>query len=147
MNVGRLALAAVTATVVDAVYGFTVYGTLLSSRFSALPNVYRQGDDAARHMAFIFVGTLVAALAAAYIYTKGYEGGSGLTEGLSFGFVIGLFAAGYAGIVNFATLNIDLTHGLVMAAAALVEWIIAGMVIGLIYKPAPRGEGVGAGRV
>ena len=60
MNVGRLALAAVAATIVDAVYGFVVYGTLLMSRFEALPAVYRQGADAQAHMAYIFCGTLLA---------------------------------------------------------------------------------------
>ena len=80
MNVGRLLAAAVVATVVDAVYGFVVYGTLLLSRFEALPAVYRQGADSQAHTPYIFCGTLLAMIAAAYIYTKGYEGGSGVGE-------------------------------------------------------------------
>ena len=136
MNVGRLLAAAVVATVVDAVYGFVVYGTLLLSRFEALPAVYRQGADSQAHTPYIFCGTLLAMIAAAYIYTKVYEGGSGVGEGLAFGIVMGLFAAGYAGIVNFATLNIPMSHGMTMAAAAFVEWVLAGLVIGASYKPA-----------
>jgi hypothetical protein len=133
---GRVVIAAVVATIVDAVYGFVVYGMLLASRFEALPAVYRQADTAPQYMPFIFVGTLLAMIAASYIYAKGYEGGSAVTEGIRFGVVIGLFAAGYASIVNYATLNIPTDHGLIMAVAAFVEWVLAGIVIGVMYKPA-----------
>jgi hypothetical protein len=136
MNAGRLVLAAVVATIVDGVYGFVVYGTLLAPSFAALPAVYRQADTAPAYMPFIFVGTFLAMLAASYIYTKGYEGGSAVKEGVGFGVAIGLFAAGYASIVNYATLNLPTGHGMTMAAAAFVEWILAGIVIALIYKPA-----------
>ena len=135
MNYGRLALAAVVATIVDAVYGFLVYGTLMQRQFAALPAVYRQPDTAATYMPFIFIGTFLAMLAATYIYAKGYEGGSGVREGLGFGAAIGSFAVGYTAIVNFATLNIDHRLGLHMALAAFAEWILAGIVIGLLYKP------------
>jgi hypothetical protein len=135
MNVGRLVMAAAAATVVDAVYGFVVYGTLLNPWFTGLPAVYRQADTAATYMPVLFGGMFLAMLAASYIYTKGFEGGSGLKEGFGFGVAIGLFAAAYASIVNFATLNIPAAMGLAMAAAAFVEWILAGIVIGLIYRP------------
>ena len=139
MNFGRIAIAAVVATIVDAVYGFLVYGTLLMSRFSALPGVYRQEDTAPSYMPVLFMGTFIAMLAATYIYSKGYEGGSALSEGLGFGVAIGIFAAGYASLVNLATLNIPADHGMIMAAAALLEWILAGIVIASVYKPVPRG--------
>ena len=41
MSVARIALAAVVATVVDAVYGFVVYGNVMTSEFGRYPNVYR----------------------------------------------------------------------------------------------------------
>ena len=137
MNFGRIGVAAVAATIVDAVYGYVVYGVLLMSSFSALPGVYRQADTAPAYMPVLFMGTFVAMLAASYIYSKGYEGGNPVSEGLGFGVAIGVFAAGYASLVNFATLNIPPHHGMFMAGAALVEWILAGLVIAHVYKPAP----------
>jgi hypothetical protein len=96
---------------------------------------------------FIFVGSFLAMLAASYIYAKGCEGGSAVKEGLGFGLAIGLFAAGYAAIINYATLNVPSEHGMTMAAAAVVEWILAGLVIALIYKPsATRVAGFGGPR-
>ena len=37
MNYARLGLAAVAATVVDAVYGYTVYGNIISNEFAKYP--------------------------------------------------------------------------------------------------------------
>jgi hypothetical protein len=136
MNYARLVLAAVAATIVDSVYGFIVYGTLLRTQFVAFSGVYRPDTEAVAYMPALFGGILVAALAASYIYAKGYEGGSGVAEGARFGAAIGLFAVGYATLVNFATINLTAPFTAVMAIAALVEWTINGIVIGLVYKPA-----------
>jgi hypothetical protein len=135
MNYGRLALAAVAATVVDMAYGFAVYGNALANQFGQHPGVYRPAADTS-YMPFLMAGVFVASLAAAYIYAKGYEGRGGIQEGLRFGAVLGLFALGYAGIVNYAVLNISAALGMSMAAAAFCEWLIVGTVIGLVYKPA-----------
>jgi hypothetical protein len=138
MNVGRLALAAVVATVVDAVYGFLVYGMLLTSQFAKYPGVYRSADDTS-HLPALFLGVLVAMFAASFVYAKGYEGGSGIPEGMRFGALVGLFVVGYVVAVNYATLNIGRRISLLMAVAAVVEWLIVGSVIGGIYKPSPSG--------
>ena len=135
MNYSRLALAAVAAFVVDAVYGFIVYGNILASQFAQHPGVYRPASDTS-YMPILFAGVLVAAFAATFIYAKGYEGGSGAQEGLRFGAVLDLFALGYTGIVNYAVINISATLGLSMAIAGFIEWIVVGLVIGLVYKPA-----------
>ncbi len=135
MNVSRLALAAVAATIADMAYGFAVYGNALTNQFAEHPGVYRPAADAS-YMPFLMLGVFVASLAASYMYAKGYEGRGGLGEGLRFGAVLGLFALGYAGIVNYAVLNISSTLGMCMACAAFVEWLLVGTVIGLVYKPA-----------
>jgi hypothetical protein len=135
MNVTRLALAAVAAFVVDAIYGSVVYGMLLMHHFGQYPGVYRPGSDTS-HMPVLFAGILIGAIAAAYIYAKGYEGGSGMAEGLRFGAALGVFVGGYVSLVDWAVLNIGRSLALRMAAAAFIEWVIIGVVIGLVYKPA-----------
>jgi len=134
MNYGRLALAAIAAWVVDGIYGFVVYGNVLTGEFSRYPAVYRQPGNAEAYMPFIFAGTLFAMLVASYVYAKGYEGGSGLQEGMRFGVLIGLLMVGYSAAVNYAILNIGRRLAGSMAIAALVEWTIAGIVIGAIYR-------------
>src|SRR4051812_26887168 len=95
MNMGRLALAAVAATMVDGIYGFVVFGNALASRFEAFPGVFRSAESGPAALPIMFCGILVGMFAVTYIYAKGYEGGSGLQEGLRFGLLIGIFAAGY----------------------------------------------------
>jgi uncharacterized membrane protein (GlpM family) len=137
MNYGRLAAAAVAATVVDACYGFLVYGMLLTSEFGRYPGVYRPNDAAGMaYLPLMFVGILIGMFAVVAIYAKGYEGGSGMMEGARFGALFGIFAVAFYVSVSYATLNIGRKLTAELAGAGLVEWIIAGIVIGLVYAPA-----------
>ena len=135
MNYGRLALAAAAAWIVDAVYGFIVYGNVLSSEFARYPGVYRPMESQGAYMPFLFAGILLAMFVASYIYAKGYEGGNGIQEGMRFGVLIGLLMIGYDGLVNYAILNVGRRLAGSTAIAGLVEWTIAGIVIGAVYKP------------
>ena len=136
MNYTRIVLAAVAATVVDAVYGFIVYGVLVATEFAHYPGVYRSNEVGMTYLPLMFVGILVGMLAAAMIYAKGYEGGSGVAEGARFGVLLGVFIAAVFAGVNYATLNVGRKVAVETAVAGLVEWTLAGVVIGLVYKPA-----------
>jgi len=134
MNWGRLLSAAAAATVADVVYGFLVYGMLLAPQFAKFPAVYRSAESGPGYLPLMFAGLFVAMLAASMMYAKGYEGGSGAAEGARFGALLGIFvAAAFAG-VNYAVLNIGRRISVMVAAAGFVEWLIIGMVIGLVYK-------------
>jgi hypothetical protein len=141
MNYTRLALAAVVAAIVDMVYGFAVYGTALTSEFARYPGVFRPIDEINAKIPFMLVGTLVAMFAVAYIYAKGYEGGSGIQEGLRFGVLIGLFAVGYIAVGNYVVMNVGRRLAASMAVAGFVEWVVVGMALGVVYKPAGKTSG------
>src|SRR5262245_24434561 len=125
MNYARLVAAAVAATVVDAVYGFVVYGQALAGFFSHYLGVYRPASDMS-HMPVLRAATFVGALAAAYIYAKGYEGGTGAAEGVRFGAAIGIFAGVYFGGVSWAVLNVGRDLGPVLIIAGVIEWFLVG---------------------
>jgi hypothetical protein len=135
MNTARLALAAVAATVADAVYGFAVYGTVLNGQFSAFPAVFRSAESGPAYLPGMFTGILVAMFAVTYIYAKGYDGGSGRQEGLRFGLLMAIVNAGYFVSVNYAILNIGFGVAVGMALAGLGEWLVIGGVIGAMYRP------------
>ena len=136
MNYGRLVLAAVVAMVVDLIYGFAVYGKALEGFMAVAPGVFRPVDAVTQHLPAMFGGTLLGMLAATAIYAKGYEGKSGLGEGLRFGLLIAIFAAGYFNIAGSAVMNYGLKLAAIMSVAAVGEWLIVGATIGLLYKPA-----------
>jgi hypothetical protein len=136
MNYARLALAAVAATVFDAVYGFAVYGTLLAPEFARYPNVYRTNEAGMAYLPLMFAGLFLAIVVVAVIYAKGYEGGSGIAEGVRFGLLLGVFVVLAFAAVNYATLNIGRRLAALVAAAGFVEWLVIGTIVGLVYQPA-----------
>ncbi len=137
MNYRRLVAAAVAGTVVDVVYGALVYGMLLGSQFARYPGVYRPPTAPPTFLATMFAGILVAMLVATAIYAKGYEGkGTGAAEGARFGFVLGLFAATYLNAVDYGTLKIGLRLPAYAWVAGVIEWVLVGIAIGAVYRPA-----------
>jgi hypothetical protein len=134
MNFSRVIAAGVAATVWDAIYGFCVYGLLLAPEFAKYPNVYRPNEVGQTFLPVMFAGILVAMVVAAVIYAKGYEGGSGAGEGARFGVLLAVFVVCVFTGVNYATLNINKKITLMLAAAGFFEWLVAGIVIGLVYK-------------
>lgn len=135
MNYGRLVLAAVVGLIVEVGYGFVVYGMLLAGVFAKYPALYRSAESGPGYLPLMFAGLFVAILAAAMMYAKGYEGGSGAAEGVRFGLLLGVFVAfAFAG-VNYGVLNIGRRLALYTALAGLVEWTLIGAAIGLVYKP------------
>ena len=136
MNYTRVALAAAAAWVADGIYGFVVYGNLLTAEFALYPGVFRPLEAMNAKMPFLFAGLLLSMVVAAFIYAKGYEGGAGVQEGARFGALVGLFLAGIA-LGNYAILNIGSRLAASLAIAGLVEWTIVGTVIGLVYRPLP----------
>ena len=139
MSYGRLVLAAVVATVVDAVYGYLVYGQVIGSEFARYPAIYRSSEVQTGYLPLMFVGILFAMLVASYLYAKGYEGGNGVQEGMRFGALMGLLIVGYVAGVDYATMNIGKRMAGYFALANLVEWIVIGVTIGFVYHPAAPG--------
>ena len=140
MNTTRLALAALAATVVDVIYGLAVYGTAMAGQFAAFPGVFRSAESGPAYLPVMFCGVLVGMFAATYIYAKGYEGGSGVREGVRFGLLMAIFNAGYIIGTDYGVLNIGRHLALAMALAGLGEWLLVGATIGLIYKSASAAE-------
>ena len=144
MNYTRIVVAAVVATVVDALYGFLVWGMVLNGEFARYPAVYRLGENQSA-LPLMLIGVLVAMFFASWIYAHGYEGRGGLTEGLRFGALMGLFIGAYNAGVNYGTLRIGKRMALTYGAGWIGEWLLVGLAIGLVYKAASRSARSAAG--
>ena len=135
MNNSRIALAAVAATIVFFICGFLIFGLLIGSDFAPYAAVYRSQAGMQQHAPVGIICSFVAMIVMSFIYAKGYEGGSGLLEGVRFGGLVGLFLACKCVADEYVTLNIGGKLASEMAAGVLVEMAIVGMVIGMVYKP------------
>ena len=82
------------------------------------------------------VGQLVFAYVFAWFYTLGYESGKkGLGQGLRFGFYVGLLLAASQNFVWYVVLPVPFVLNLGWLGAAFLDSVVAGAVVGFIYKP------------
>jgi hypothetical protein len=138
MNLVRIALATLGAFVAYMMLGGLMFALVpsLKVEFLKYPAVYRSQEGQMSHMPIGMAAMFVGMLALAAIYAIAYQGGPGLVEGARFGALIGLFAIGTFVVHNYVNLNIGLKLTLQQSAAYFFEWLVTGIVIGLIYRPA-----------
>ncbi len=123
-------IAALAAFVVLFVYGFAVYGILLASSVEgALEGIGRAEAPIWPY----FFRYAIMALVMAFIYPKGYEGGTPWLEGLRFGLLVGVLLAAAMALDFYALLPISGSAMLVMFIPELIGLSITGIVIGAIY--------------
>jgi hypothetical protein len=137
MNYARLALAGLGGFIAYFVIGGLSFALVPSLRteFLKYPSVYRTQEGIKSVMPAGMAAMFIAILALTVIYARLYRGGSGLAEGATFGALIGVFAIGSFVVHNYVNLNIGLKLTLQQSVAYFLEWLIVGIVIGLIYKP------------
>ena len=137
MNYSSLALAALGGTVASFAFGFLLFWLLpgLIKEGHKYPAVFRPKEEMMKVMPIGLVATFLSILVAAIIFAMIHQGGSGATEGVRFGVLIGIFVVCAFVLHNYVNLNIGLKLALGQAVAYFVQWTIIGIVIGLIYKP------------
>ena len=136
MNFTRIALATLGATVAYFALGTLAFGMgPLRNEFLKYPAVYRSQESMKAVFPAGIAGMVLAMLVLAVLYAMLYRGGPWLVAGARFGVLIGIFAVCAFVLHNYVNLNIGLRLTVGQAAAYLVEWIVVGIVICLIYRP------------
>jgi hypothetical protein len=135
MNYPRLVLAAVAALIVFFAWGFLTEGWLIRKDFAASAALYRTSDLQMKYMPFGLASVLVALFAAVVLYARWCGATSGAASGLQFGFLMGVMVACIHPISNLITTNMDIKLGLEIVVSNAIGWVLAGLVIGLVYKP------------
>lgn len=137
MNFTRIGLAALGGFVAYFVLGGLSFALVpsLKNEFMKYPNVYRSQDAMKSVMPAGMVAMFVGMLVLAVLYAMVYRGGSGVAEGAHFGALIVIFAICSFVAHNYVNLNIGLKLTVQQAVAYFFEWVVTGIVIGLIYRP------------
>jgi hypothetical protein len=136
MNYSRVALAGLGATVAYLALGFLLFAVLpLDNEVRQFPAVYRTPESMKRVVPVGMVALLLAMMALTTLYAFAFRGGSTVAQGVRFGFLVGVFAAGSFVLHNYVSLNIGLRLALLQAVAYFVQWVGSGVVIALIYRP------------
>jgi len=135
MNTKRWLLASVAVLVVMMVMEFLIHGVLLAGLYQKTASVWRSQAEMQRLMWIFWVGYLVFAPFFVLIYAKGYEKGK---TGLGQGFRFGLYLGGMLSVAHsygwYVILPIPLVLACYWFTAILVEFIVAGIVAGLVYR-------------
>jgi hypothetical protein len=137
MNVMRVVLAALGAFVAYFAAGGIMFVTMpwMKTEFKKYPAVYRSEEGIMKVMPAGMAAMFIAIAALAVIYAMSYHGGAGVVEGARFGALIGVFVIGAFTVHNFVNLNIGWKLTVEQSVAYFVEWLVVGIVIGLIYRP------------
>jgi hypothetical protein len=138
MNPGRIVVASLGAFVAYFAAGGLFFAAMpwLKNEFRKYPNVYRSQDSMKTVMPAGMAFMLLAIVALAILYAMLYKDGYGAVQGLQFGALIGVFAIGSFVVHNYVNLQIGLKLTVEQGIAYFVEWLLVGLVIGLIYRPA-----------
>ena len=137
MDYSRIALAGLGATVVYFALGFVLFAlTPLADEYRRFPAVYRTPQSMKGVAPVGMVGMLLSMIALAALYALTYRGGPPIAGGVRFGALVGIFSLGSFVLHNYVNLNIGLRLTLGQGVAYLVQWVVAGIMIALIYRPA-----------
>ncbi|MEX0976620.1 MAG: hypothetical protein WDZ50_05945 [Woeseia sp.] len=125
----------VAVFVVAQVIGYVVHQVLLADTYVALADAFRPQSELMGMMWMMTVGSVVSLWLFCYIFTRGYEG-KGISEGLRYGLLIGLFIAIPMAINQYVVYPVSSNLALIWAVTGVVGYIILGAVFAAIYKPA-----------
>lgn len=110
------------------VFYVLIFGSFITENFG---KIMRSPDD--YKLWAIVVAQFLQALFLAWIYPKGYKGGSPAKEGFMFGIAIGLLTSVPYVFYLWAQYPVKWQAAVVDGICMLVMTVIAGLVIGLIY--------------
>jgi hypothetical protein len=138
MNTMGVVLAALGAFVAYFVVGGVMFVAMpwMKTEFMKYPAMYRPSEGQMKNMPVAMVATLVAIVVLAVLDAMICHGGLGVVEGARFGALIRVFAIGTFTVHNFVNLNIGWKLTVEQSVAYFIQWVVVGIVIGVIYRPA-----------
>lgn len=113
---------------------WVIHGVLLKGIYQETASLWRTDEQMKSMCIWMFVGYFLLAKYFTFIYARGCEEG-GVAEGFRFGILAGLLLSS-GGFMWYAVLPISMALLWYWVAATMFEAIVAGMIVGAIYKKA-----------
>ena len=139
VNCKRLLLCCVVVWVLILLSDWLFHGLILKSMYAAEPSLWRTQAEMAAKQPWMLLGQLIMGVVFCLIFLGGYED-RGPAEGLRCGLLVGLFVAGSKFIV-YAVLPIAFNLAMAWVLGAIVQWLIVGVVVALLYRPVAKSCG------
>jgi len=132
MNWKRFLAASLVTYVVVQAMDFVINEVFMKSANESLKSLWRP-DMMSRMWVMYLIGVMVALLFT-YIFIKGREG-KGISEGVRYGIIIWLFVSVPMGASLWVLLPIPYMIVFRALLFGLLEMLVAGILVALIYKP------------
>jgi hypothetical protein len=118
------------------VLDFIVHGVILGSTYASM-TVWR--PDMMSKMWITHIITLIGSFFFAFIFSKGYEN-KGIGEGLRYGLYIGIWMSVGMAYGTYAMIAIPYSLALEWFLFGIVEYVIAGAVLAMVFGMKPKTE-------
>jgi hypothetical protein len=134
----KFVIATIAAFVMFAGFGYLVHGYLLAHAYGHLPNLWRAGDDASKHMPFIIAADFIMAIAFVWIYERGRQDKPFLGQGIRYGIAMALLVPVGKFMTYWAIQPIPHRVVLHQILGDGVAIVIVAVVVAWIYTPSSR---------
>ena len=131
--VKKILLGGIAIFVAWEVLDFLIHGVILGSTYATLPNMFRAQAD--MKMGLMAVVVLIAALAFAAAYGW-FVSPKSLATGVKYGLLVGFGGGVSMGYGSYAAMPVPYVMALAWFLGSWVEFTVAGLLAGLIIKPA-----------
>jgi len=131
--VKKILLGGIAIFVAWEVLDFLIHGVILGSTYATLGNMFRAQAD--MKMGLMAVVVLIAALAFAAAYGW-FVSPKSLATGVKYGLLVGFGGGVSMGYGSYAAMPVPYVMALAWFLGSWVEFTVAGLLAGLIIKPA-----------
>lgn len=136
MDLKRWVMAAVGAFGVIVSSEFVIHNVWLGEFYRRHGSWWRPEAEMQSLMGLMFAGQAALAVLLSFIYAKGYEAHKGtVTQGFRFGFLIGLLLTVPNTLMYHVIYPYPVSLLLNWLVGGIAEVVLAGMIIGYLYKP------------
>jgi hypothetical protein len=137
MNVKRLVLACLAVFVLVFAYDFVLHEIILKTDYVTTGYLWRPVDEMQKYFPSLLFGQVLLSVAFCTIYAFLVGNRGCLRCGVIYGLLVGLLLCG-PNFIMFAVQPMPLLLIIKWTIGRLIQTLLAGLVLGLIYRFAPR---------
>ena len=130
----KFVIASIAAFVLLVGSGYLVHGVWIAPEYSQLPNLMRTAEAGAKHMPYLMIAQLLAALSRVWIYERGRQEKPWMGQGIRFGIAAAIFAPTVKFITYYAVQNEPHTLALHQIIGEGIAMVVICVVVARIYK-------------
>jgi hypothetical protein len=141
MNWKKFFIAFVAVWIFTFIYGFVFHGKIMHSSYVETSTLWRPDAEFKANFPLLVLGQGVIAFFFTMIFVRGFGSGGGVAGGFRYGILLGLLVCG-ANLIRYAVEPLTTTILFGWCIGEIVQFAIAGAIVGAVYKPGPTPGGI-----